>query len=582
MNRKNSRAASSRRGKSGREKSRKRSSIRYQLKAAYDGNQRIYTVVDISASSTLDDLCSMILDAFDFTHEHLYLFNFDGIGYGEGDRVYYFMPEPGEKGTDVRLEELNLTLKQKFYFLYDFGDDWGFRIQVQKIYETEEHVINGIVSVKGELEQYPEWAEDDELEEWEEDDEFDCLDEEEWNELMSMFDEEELEALRNMNVEDMDETELEQLITGIINSKLEELQEEIIGFRISPGLTVREVLDTVEDDDVRTYAAVFLGNEESSDCLMEKDIDWVRDQYARALLQDREHMLLFLKDTTAELLQFLMTAKPDPESNILDWEDMRINMPMEEELYSQELSLSLMHLYSMGVCMPEMDDKGKIHSFLISQEMRDSYEKWFKRPATGKKLDMYKELQEIANVLLLRYGMIEIDKLREIYQDVMHKTIKKEDFEVLVNGRLVYFGRYNIYISEEDVFYVSAFDEITSRNILYERTQYPDLTYRHFGLNELESYIENGPYWDVEGYDEFMNAIWKSVQDIQALGMILRSFTDLGILGASADDIIKEIRSELNSSGKRMTKKLQGLIQNAAKNMPLAARYGHKATEQAN
>lgn len=533
MNRRSDRTVSNHRGRMGREKNRKYSNTRYQLKAAYDENKRIYTVLDISADSTLDDLCIMILDAFDFTHEHLYLFNFDGTGYGEGDYVYYFMPESGEKGTDIRLGELDLVLKQKFYFLYDFGDDWGFQIQVQKIYETEEHVINGIVSVKGELQQYPEWDEDDRPEEWDEDNEMDFLDEEEL--------------------------------------------EKPFGFQISREITVREILDTLEEDDLRMHAAAFLGDEERSACLVEKDIDWVRERYAQAVLQNREHMLLFLRNTAAEVFLFLMTAGTDSESGILNWDDFKIELPIEEEIYSQEVSVALMHLYSMGACMPEMDNEGMVHSFLISQEMRDAYEKWISRPSVGKKLQLYKKVQEIVDVLLLRYGIVEMDKLHEICQDVLGKKIKKEDLEFLINGRLVYFGRYDIYTSEEGVLYVSVLDEAISGHILCERKQYPDLTYQTFSLKELENYIENGPYWDVEGYDELMDALWKTVQDVQALGMMLQSFTNLAVVGVSADDIIRAIRSELNSSGKRMTKKLQGMIRDAVKNMPLAARYGYKA-----
>ena len=74
----------------------KRSRVRYEIKASYERNKRIYTVLDISADKTLDDLCEMILDAFDFDYDHLYLFNFSGSGYAGGENVYYFMPEPGQ------------------------------------------------------------------------------------------------------------------------------------------------------------------------------------------------------------------------------------------------------------------------------------------------------------------------------------------------------------------------------------------------------------------------------------------------------------------------------------------------------
>ncbi|MBQ6319782.1 MAG: hypothetical protein IJI23_08405 [Lachnospiraceae bacterium] len=36
--------------------------------------RNVYRVIEMPGSSTLDDLCNIILRAFDFTHEHLYEF----------------------------------------------------------------------------------------------------------------------------------------------------------------------------------------------------------------------------------------------------------------------------------------------------------------------------------------------------------------------------------------------------------------------------------------------------------------------------------------------------------------------------
>lgn len=566
MNEKNSRT-----GKRNRKRSERSSNIRYQLKASYERNKRIYTILDISANSTLDDLCHMILDAFDFTYEHLYLFNFGGRGYGEGEDIYAYMPEPGENGTNIRLGRLNLVLKQKFYFLYDFGDDWGFDIQVQKIYETNEHVINGIVSVKGELEQYPEWDEEDE--------------EEDWLGLQELFDgeidEETLKALDDLGLGDLDEEELENLIGEIVREKMGIFPANASVFRVDSTLTVREVLDSLDEDDVRMYAAAFLDEKDRSDYLIKKDIDWVRDQYAGGLLQNREHMLLFQRSITAEIFKFMMTAKADPENGVLDWEVLWKNIPMDDEMYAQEVALSFMQLYTMGVCMPEMNDKSEIQSFLIPQEMRDAYESWLNQPGVGKKQKFYEKMQEVANILMIRYGVIEMEKMHTICQEILHKKMKKEDFEFLISSRLAYFGRYEIHVLEDKgVSYVSAFNMDDTEAVLRKRQDYPDLTYRPFSMEQCDNYVKNGPFWDVEEYGELVEAIWKSVQDIQTLSIIIRKVTDMGILGADAEDVIKSVRLELNSVGKRMTRKLQGLIRNVVKNMPLAARYGYTAAEQ--
>ena len=67
-----------------------------------------------------------------------------------------------EPSTRVKLDKLDLELKQKFSLHYDFGDDWMFTIAVQKIAVTAERVSPTVIKQKGSIEQYPEWDEEDE------------------------------------------------------------------------------------------------------------------------------------------------------------------------------------------------------------------------------------------------------------------------------------------------------------------------------------------------------------------------------------------------------------------------------------
>lgn len=127
--------------------------IRYRFKVMYKPRKVNWVKLDLGGNSTLDDVCDMILTAFSFDTDHLYLFNMDNRPYGENS--YYAMPEYRQKGTKVKLDRLHLCKGQHFLFLYDFGDEWMFDVKVEEVYEEQASVKNRIIEVNGELEQYP-------------------------------------------------------------------------------------------------------------------------------------------------------------------------------------------------------------------------------------------------------------------------------------------------------------------------------------------------------------------------------------------------------------------------------------------
>jgi len=107
----------------------------YILKAATGYRKGIWRKIRISAAATLDDLSGAILDAFDFDDDHLYAFYMDEKLRTRGVPTFY-SPRCGysyESADGHMLENFNLTPKQKFLFLYDFGDEWHFTVTVEKI-----------------------------------------------------------------------------------------------------------------------------------------------------------------------------------------------------------------------------------------------------------------------------------------------------------------------------------------------------------------------------------------------------------------------------------------------------------------
>ena len=130
-------------------------SKQYSIKVYPAGMGReVYRNIEICGDETLDRLCQIILEAFDFDDEHLYEFCMDNCMYSENS--YQSDPEEDDDAsTDIALDKLKLNKGQKFLLHYDFGDDWMFTITVHKINEVEESFEPRIVKSKGQILQYP-------------------------------------------------------------------------------------------------------------------------------------------------------------------------------------------------------------------------------------------------------------------------------------------------------------------------------------------------------------------------------------------------------------------------------------------
>ena len=132
----------------------------YSMKIYPAGRGRdVYRNIEICGNSTLNQLCQVILEAFDFIDEHLYEFCMDNRKYSE--YAYQSDPEGVEPSADITLDEIGLNKGQKFTLNYDFGDDCMFTITVSKIIEVQKDFKPRIVKSKGNIQQYPEWDEEE-------------------------------------------------------------------------------------------------------------------------------------------------------------------------------------------------------------------------------------------------------------------------------------------------------------------------------------------------------------------------------------------------------------------------------------
>lgn len=107
---------------------------------------KAFRIIRINGKETLGDLCDVITFAFGFIHEHSYEYSL------EGDML----------SSEAIIDSFHLHGGQEIELHYDFGDDWIFRIRVERIYKTPADRPWAIVGGGGFVVQYSPTEGDDE------------------------------------------------------------------------------------------------------------------------------------------------------------------------------------------------------------------------------------------------------------------------------------------------------------------------------------------------------------------------------------------------------------------------------------
>jgi len=150
----------------------------YTLKVKFKYAKRIWRSIEVRADQTLDDLHAAIQEALDWDEDHLYSFFMSNRAWDEESE--YTSPE-GEgmwdestpKADEAKIGSLGLQLKQKFMYIFDFGDEHRFELEVIGINpNAPKGEYPRIVDGQGKAPaQYPDYGEEEEYEESEENDE---------------------------------------------------------------------------------------------------------------------------------------------------------------------------------------------------------------------------------------------------------------------------------------------------------------------------------------------------------------------------------------------------------------------------
>ena len=157
----------------------------YVFKVKLRHDKYSWRKIEILGNQTLDDLHMAIQKAFDFDADHLYSFFMSGKAWDNSDFEYYHPeansgplgnrvrttlslirgshPEPRLPATRARIESLNLKPKQKFLYLFDYGDEWHFEVTFLKEGSSEKARYPRLIDSKGEAKkQYPNYEGEEE------------------------------------------------------------------------------------------------------------------------------------------------------------------------------------------------------------------------------------------------------------------------------------------------------------------------------------------------------------------------------------------------------------------------------------
>ena len=119
--------------------------FKVRLHRSYFTEEHPFRWVDISSSISLYDFAGVIIELFDFQFDHCFEFsNKPPYSQGWSELYQYFVDvddaEPTEGAKSVVKTMVNKVWKRndigkRMYFLFDYGDDWIFTVELRKVYK---------------------------------------------------------------------------------------------------------------------------------------------------------------------------------------------------------------------------------------------------------------------------------------------------------------------------------------------------------------------------------------------------------------------------------------------------------------
>ena len=142
----------------------------YILRVALQDEPSIYREIKVESRQTLRDLAETIVHAFDFDFDHAFGFysKLTGQDVMRSQPKYELFADMGERTEaksvkKTRVEDVFPDVGHKMLFMFDYGDDWRFVVQViglgQKVARTRYPKV--LKKVGKAPEQYGSWDGDE-------------------------------------------------------------------------------------------------------------------------------------------------------------------------------------------------------------------------------------------------------------------------------------------------------------------------------------------------------------------------------------------------------------------------------------
>ena len=131
---------------------------------------RLYRDIELPSSGSLEDLAAAIVSAFGFDFDHAFGFysNLKGDYYRSEERYELFadLGQADEGVRGVRRTRLSVAFPEvgkTMLFLFDYGDEWRFKVELIGLGRKEKAVYPRVLKRVGEAPaQYPGLEEDEE------------------------------------------------------------------------------------------------------------------------------------------------------------------------------------------------------------------------------------------------------------------------------------------------------------------------------------------------------------------------------------------------------------------------------------
>ncbi|WP_184542340.1 plasmid pRiA4b ORF-3 family protein [Mucilaginibacter sp. FT3.2] len=110
--------------------------FQFKITLVYTDKPVVWRRVLVPDEITFADLHEVIQEAFGWEHSHLYQFSEKGWG---SKPCYQSLDEYDGDGADIKdsndtlINEVLQRARQKYTYIYDFGDDWKHEILLEKI-----------------------------------------------------------------------------------------------------------------------------------------------------------------------------------------------------------------------------------------------------------------------------------------------------------------------------------------------------------------------------------------------------------------------------------------------------------------